>query len=101
MRMLQPGRRADLAKEPLAAEALRERGEQDLEGDGAIVSEIVGEVDDGHAPAPELPLERVSLPQRLLQAVARLRGRHDEVRAVDPTWESGSSYARWPGRATT
>jgi hypothetical protein len=61
MRMLQPGRRADLAKEPLAAEALRERGEQDLEGDG----EIVGEVDDGHAPAPELPLKRVSLPQRL------------------------------------
>ena len=80
VRVLQPGRRPDLAQEPLGAEAAGERGEEDLEGDGAVVPEVAGQVDDGHAAAAELALEHVPIPQRLLEVVARFGGGHDGER---------------------
>ena len=58
--MLEPGGRADLAQEALGAEAAGELGVQHLEGDGAVVAEVAGEIDGGHAAAAELALERVS-----------------------------------------
>jgi hypothetical protein len=80
VRVLQPGGRPDLAQEPLGAEAAGERGEEDLEGDGAVVSEVTRQIDDGHAAAPELALEHIPIPQRVLEVVARLGGSHDDER---------------------
>src|SRR5688572_30796156 len=36
---------------------------EDLEGDGAVVPEIAGQVDGGHAATPELALEQVAVGQ--------------------------------------
>jgi hypothetical protein len=38
---------------------------EDLESDGAVVLEIAGEMDGGHAAAPELTLDRVATAQDL------------------------------------
>jgi hypothetical protein len=58
--MLQPSGQPDLPLEALRAEDLAQLRMKDLEGDGAIVPHIPGEIDRGHAPAPELTLEHVS-----------------------------------------
>ena len=42
-----------------------ETGMEDLEGDGTVVLQIAGEMDGGHATAPELTLERVATAQGL------------------------------------
>ena len=47
-------------QEPLAADDGREPGKEDFEGDLAVVTEVVGEGDRGHAAAAELPLEAVA-----------------------------------------
>jgi hypothetical protein len=80
MRVLQSRGRADLAQEPLGAQAQCQVREEDLERDGPVVAEVAGEVDHGHAAAPELSLESVPLPQRVLKAVARLGVGHGERR---------------------
>jgi hypothetical protein len=54
--MLEPGGEADLALEAVGPERGGELGEEELEGDGAVVAEVLGQVDDGHAAAPELAL---------------------------------------------
>jgi hypothetical protein len=74
VRVLQPGSEADLALESLGAEAGSELGEQDLEGDGAVVAEVPGQVDDGHAAAAELALERVAVGEGIAQAVGHGHG---------------------------
>jgi hypothetical protein len=51
--MLEPGGEADLALEALRAEYSGQLGVQDLEGDGAVVLEIVREVNGRHPAAPE------------------------------------------------
>ena len=45
--MLQPRGELDLALEPLGAERGGDLGVQDLERDGAVVAQVVGEEDDG------------------------------------------------------
>ena len=81
MRVLEPRGGADLAQEALGAEASGEEWEEDLEGDRPVVAEVTRKVDDRHAAPPELALEDVPLPQRLLEAIPRLRGGHDAVRS--------------------
>jgi hypothetical protein len=49
----------DLAQEPVRAEERRELGVQDLEGDRAVVLEVLGETDGGHAAAAQLALDLV------------------------------------------
>ena len=56
--MLQPGGEPDLALEALRAERLPQLGMEHLEGDGAVVLEVAGEIDRGHAAAAELALEQ-------------------------------------------
>ena len=51
----------DLAQEALGAERGGELGAEHLEGDLAVVLEVVGQVDRGHAAAPELALEHVAV----------------------------------------
>lgn len=41
---------------------------QDLEGDGSIVLEIMGQKDRRHPTAAQLPIDRVSVGQRVAQA---------------------------------
>ena len=43
-----------------------ELGMEHLERDGAVMAEVAREPDRGHAPAPELPLERVAIAQPFL-----------------------------------
>ena len=65
--MLEPGGEADLAEEALGAEGGGELGVEDLEGDGAVVLEVLGEEDGGHATAAELALERVAAAKPCLE----------------------------------
>jgi hypothetical protein len=57
--VVEGGGGGDLAEEAFAAEGGGELRVQDLEGDGALVLGVLGEVDGGHAPAPQLALEGV------------------------------------------
>ena len=70
MRVLEPGGEPDLALEPLRAERRGQLRMQHLERDGAVVSEVPGEVDRGHAAAPKLALEAVAVGQGGLERVA-------------------------------
>ena len=63
VRMLQAGGDPDLLEESLRSERGGELGAQDLERDGAIVPEVVREVDHGHAAAAELALDAVAVGQ--------------------------------------
>ena len=65
----------DLAQEALGAERGGELGAEDLDGDLAVVLEVVGEVDRGHAALAELALDAVAVGQRRGEAV-EWAGRH-------------------------
>ena len=61
VRMLQIRGGLDLGEEPLGADHGGELGPQDLERDLAIVSEVVREVDGGHAALAQLALDPVAI----------------------------------------
>ena len=61
--MLEPSREPDLPLEALGAERGGELRMEHLEGDRPVVPEVLGEIDRGHAPAAELALQRVPIPQ--------------------------------------
>ena len=64
MRMLQLRRRLDLAEKALAAKCRAEIRVQHLDGDIAVVLEIVREVDSGHAASADVTLDAVPVPDR-------------------------------------
>ena len=66
--MLQPGGEADLALEALGPERGGQLGVEHLERHRPVVPEVLGEIDRGHAAAPELALERVAVGQALAQS---------------------------------
>ena len=53
----------DLGEEALAAEHRGQLGAQDLEGDVAVVLEVVREIDRRHAARAELALDAVAVPR--------------------------------------
>jgi hypothetical protein len=59
--MDQAGDEIDLSVEPLEAKGRADFGVEHLEGDFAFVLEIVREVNRGHAAAPKLTLETVTI----------------------------------------
>ncbi len=63
VRVLEVGGGLDLGEEALGADDGGEFRAQDLDGDGAIVLEVVGQVDRGHAPLAELALDAVAVGQ--------------------------------------
>ena len=65
--VLEPGGELDLALEALGAERGGQLGVEHLERDRPLVLEVAGEIDGGHAPAAELALERVAVPQAFAQ----------------------------------
>jgi hypothetical protein len=65
VRVLEPGGEANLALEALRPQRVGQPGMEHLQGDGSVVLEIAGEMDRGHAAAPELTLERIATAQGL------------------------------------
>ena len=61
--MLQAGAEADLAQETIGPHRMSQLGAEDFERHRAVVSEVVGEVHRGHAPAAELALDAVAVRQ--------------------------------------
>ena len=61
VRVLQRGGGLDFHHEPVGADDGGELGLEDLEGDLAIVLEILGQVHGGHAALAELPLDAVAI----------------------------------------
>ncbi len=59
--MLQVRGGLDLAEEPLGADDGGEFGAEDLDGDLAVVLEVMREVDGGHAALAELALKAVAV----------------------------------------
>ena len=59
--MLQPGGDLDLLHEPIGAEGGGEVGAQHLDGHLAVMLEILGEIDGGHAAGPEFALDGVAI----------------------------------------
>src|SRR3990172_1023114 len=51
----------DLAQEPVGAEGGRELWLEDLEGDSALVLEVLSEINGRHPARPEFPLDRVAI----------------------------------------
>ena len=86
--MLQPGRELDLALEPLGAQDRRQLGMQHLQGDRPVVLQVVGQVDRGHAPAPELSLERIENDDRASARDSLEGGIEINVRRL--TWQCDS-----------
>ena len=63
--MLEPGTEPDLPEEARRTQRGGELGMHDLERDRAVVLQVVGEPDRGHAAAAELAVERVAVGQRV------------------------------------
>jgi hypothetical protein len=72
VRMLQVGRGADLGQEPLGAEDGGQLGAEDLERHLAVVPEVVGQVDRGHAALAERALDRVAVGEGFLEVRERV-----------------------------
>ena len=66
--MLQLCRETDLALETLRAERRRELGMQDLDGDFAVVLDVVRQEDGRHSAPPKLAHDLVPALERSLQA---------------------------------
>jgi hypothetical protein len=75
--MLEPGAEPDLPKEARRAQGGGELGAHDLDRHGAVVLQIVGQPDRGHAAAAELAVERVVVGQGGLEALQNLGQRED------------------------
>ena len=58
--MLEPGGELDLLLEAIIADGGSQLGEHHLEGDRAVVVDVVRQIDRGHAPAAQLTLDLVA-----------------------------------------
>jgi plasmid stabilization system protein ParE len=67
VRVLEPGRDLDLAEEPLRPQRQPQLGPEHLHRNLPVMAKVLGEVDGRHAPLPELALQRVPLPERLVE----------------------------------
>ena len=70
--MLEPGGDLDLAGEPVGAERGGQLGAQHLDRHLAVVLQVLGEVDGGHAALAELALDAVAVGEGRLQSGYRL-----------------------------
>jgi hypothetical protein len=71
--VLELGRDLDLAEKALSAERGGEVFAQDLNRDLAVVLQVMGQVDGGHATAAELTLDAVAIGQRTAQSLEEIR----------------------------
>jgi hypothetical protein len=68
-----PRRRLDLGEEPFAAEGCAEVRMEYLDGDVAIVLDIVREIHGRHAAGTEFTLDAISLGERCRESLCRVR----------------------------
>src|SRR3954454_24680735 len=61
--MLQPRGDLDLAFESLGAKRGANLGVENLERDGAVVAQVLGEEDDGKSPAAQLAFDAIAVSQ--------------------------------------
>ena len=78
--MLQAGGGPDLHDEPLGTQDGGELGLQHLEGDLAVVPQVVGQVDGGHAAFTQGMVDRVPTRQGVVQPPDHIR--HEVARAA-------------------
>jgi hypothetical protein len=71
--VLQGGGDTDFVQEPLGTERGRDFWAEDLEGDRAMVLEILNEPDRSHPAFAELPLGAVTVPKDLGESLLKLR----------------------------
>jgi hypothetical protein len=95
--VLEPGGEADLALEAGGADGGGELGMEELESDGAVVSEVARESDRGHPAAPELALEGVAAGQLGPPGVGRMG--HGSLAARK--WDGAPTIASAPGPGQT
>ena len=69
MRMLQSRRSADLAQEALGAQRRAEVGMQHLDGNVALMLEVVGQIHRGHAAGAEFTLDAISVGERCSEPI--------------------------------
>ena len=67
--MLQAGGQLDLAEESIGAQGRGKLGPEQLDRHGAMVLQILGEIDRRHAAGPDFPLDLVPLGKRRLELV--------------------------------
>src|SRR6476660_485138 len=87
MRVLQVGRETDLSQEALGAKDCRQFGPEQLERHGPVMLQVAGEIDCGHAAAPELAVEAVAIMERISQC----RGPGQEASVSRSTCESAGA----------
>ncbi len=66
--MLEIGGELDLGEEPFCPDDGGQLGPHELEGDPAVVAEVVREVDRGHSSGPDLALDPIPIRERALKA---------------------------------
>ena len=71
--MLEVGGGLDLLQEPLGADERRELGAEHFDRDVALVANVLGEIDRGHAAGAQLALEGVAVGQGFLESFKRIR----------------------------
>jgi hypothetical protein len=57
----QVGRDLDLPNEAFGAEARGKLGPEDLDGNVAVMLQVLGEIDGGHTAAPDLPFDLITV----------------------------------------
>ena len=86
--VLEVGRRLDFAEEAISAECGGELGAKNLDGDLAIVLQVVGEIDSGHAAGPEFALDAVTVSEGAIQRCNEVGHRRLSICAtqMSPCW---------------
>ncbi len=106
VRMIEPGRQVDLAHEPIGTELQGQLRAEHLDGDPAVVSYVVREVDGGHATLAELELDRIAAGESRLEAkkhggplkvcrIYRARRRLPPCASASTWAERRSQQSRW------
>ena len=70
--MLEVGRELDLGQEALGADHGGELGPEHLEGDAAVVADVLGEIDGRHAAGADLAVEAVAVREGGLETAEEL-----------------------------
>jgi hypothetical protein len=73
--MRQPRGDLDLTQEPLRTQRGSELGSQHLEGDLALMPEVLGKIHDRHSAAAQFPVDDVTIGEDRLQNIEDMRDR--------------------------
>ena len=95
---VRPARDFDLLEKPLRTERRGELGLQHLDGDLAMVLQVLGEIDRRHSPAAKLALDRVAVGEGSLQTCEKIS--QVGTRGAGQVHHRGQRRARPEGQAS-